>query len=345
MSSDEPDVDATGSAAAAGRGVEDPAYPDLVTVACVNFAGVSSDGIDSKESRLDSMVRQVRDACRQGAQLVVFPESALGAIGSTCDDCSVESGPSPQHRELAETVPGPSTDVLAALAAELDTYIVFGIDEVDPQDPARLYNAAVLVGPEGLVGTYRKLHLGHPLETRHFTPGEELPVWQTSLGPIGILICYDFWSNPELSRVLALKGARILVNPTRSAAQPGKADYVRHTTVVRAQENLVYAMSANWTGSAGGGRSAGNSTIAGPAYPRFNNVFAAAGDEEQVVIATLNFAQLGRWYDLFPWRQWRLDPERQLSITRLVADELHALADANGGDPPPQPPLAARPIR
>lgn len=318
----------------AGRlGVESPAYPDFVTVACVNFAGVASDGTSSKSYRLEKMVGQVRDAKRQGAQLVVFPESALGAHGDTCATCSVETGPSAQHQAWAETIPGPSTDVFVALAAELDIYIVAGMDELSPDHPGRIHNAAVLIGPEGIVGTYRKLHLGHPLETRHYSPGDELPVFDTALGPIGILICYDFWSNPELSRVLALKGARILINPTRSAANPGKADYVRNTTVVRAQENLCYAMSANWTGPwTGDSGSAGNSTIAGPAYPAFNTIFAAAGTEEQVIVATLNFKQLGRWYDLFPWRQWRLDPERQLPITRLVAQELDALAQANAAD-------------
>lgn len=316
------------------RGVEHPGYPDIVTVACVNFAGVASDGTSSKRYRLDKMINQVRDAKRQGAQLVVFPESALGALGSTCDACAVESGPSPAHLAWAETIPGPSTDVLAELAAELELYIVFGIDEVAPERPGHLHNSAVLVGPEGIVGTYRKLHLGHPLETRHYTPGNQLPVFQTALGPIGILICYDFWSNPELSRLLALKGARILVNPTRSAANPGKADYVRNTTVVRAQENLCYAISANWTGPAAGeGGSVGNSTIAGPAYPAFNKVFAAAGNEEQVLVATLNFKQLGRWYDLFPWREWRLDPERQQPVTHLVAEEFKALAQANAAAP------------
>ncbi|MFL3656091.1 MAG: carbon-nitrogen hydrolase family protein [Halioglobus sp.] len=321
-----------GAVDADGWGVEHPEYPDIVTVACVNFEGAGSDGTSSKRYRLDKMICQVRDAVRQGAQLVVFPESALGALGSACDDCSVDTGPSPEHQAWAETVPGPSTDIFVDLAAELGTYIIFGIDEVAPDHPGCIHNSAVLVGPEGLVGTYRKLHLGHPLETRHYTPGSELPIFQTSLGPIGILICYDFCSGPELARLLALKGARILVNPTRSAANPGKADYVRNTTVVRAQENLLYAMSANWTGRTGEGSSAGNSTIAGPAYPAFNTVFAAAGVDEQVIVATLNFKQLGRWYDLFPWREWRLDPERQLAITRLVAQEFDALAQANAVD-------------
>lgn len=336
----------------APHGVEHPDHPDLVTVACVNFAlsardtatgeiadGVRTEGaVDheaSKAARLERMARHVREAARQGAELVVFPESALAALGPRCEACSAETGPCVEHQRAAEPVPGPSSLALAELAVELGVHIVFGIDESDPDDPTRIYNAAVLVAPEGIQGTYRKLHLGHPLETARYSPGNELPVWQTSIGPIGILICYDFWSNPELSRLLALKGARILVNPTRSADHVGKADYVRTTTVVRAQENLVYAMSANWTGPTGSGNAVGHSTIAGPAYPAFNNVFAAAGFEEQVLVTTLNFRQLGRWHDLFPWQQWRLDPDRQLPVTRIVADEFQALADAHGNESSP----------
>lgn len=309
--------------------IENPAYPDLVTVASVNFSAVPS----AREATVEKMTLQVREACRQGARLVVFPEGVIGAFGP-CPACEALSTPCERHQATAETVPGPSTNTLAALASELDTYIVFGIDEADPDDPSVIYNSAVLVGPEGILGTYRKLHLGHPLETCRFTPGDSLPVWDTSIGPIGILICYDFWSNPELSRILALKGARLLVNPTRSAARPGSADYVRNTTVVRAQENLVYAMSANWTGPIGDeGVGAGQSTIAGPAFPQFNRVLAESGLQEKVVVSTLNFRQLGRWYDLFPWRQWRLDPERQLPVTQLVAEEFAALGRAASPEP------------
>ena len=301
--------------------VEDAAYPDIVTVGCVNFASVPYD----KEATLAKIEARMRDAARQGCDLLVFPETALNTSTP-----AIDGRPPTCFAEEAETVPGPSTERLARLAADLDLHVVVGLAERDPDDASTVYNAAALIGPDGIHGTYRKLHLGHPLETDHFSPGDALPVWQTKLGPIGILICYDFWSNPELSRVLALKGARLLVNTTRSVLDPGKRDYVVNTTLVRAQENLVYACSANWAGPAAGGVGAGQSTIAGPAFPMFNKVFARAGDGEELIVASLNFRQLGRWYDLFPWRAWRLDPERQLHVTRLVAGELAALADEHG---------------
>ena len=81
-----------------------------------------------------------------------------------------------------------------------------------------------------------------------FRPGNTLPVFPTRFGPIGVQICYDFWFNPELSRILALKGARLILNCCGTFAGEGKRDYMVQTTSVRAQENLVYTASANLVG-------------------------------------------------------------------------------------------------
>lgn len=301
--------------------IDDDRNPSLVTVAAVNFTPIP----ENTDATLDKIVDRVRDASRQGAQLIVFPESTIGSSGA-CADCEEHDRPCPAHLAAGLTVPGPEIDRLVTVAAETHTHIVLGIDERVDQPEPHLHNSAVLIGPHGIIGTYRKLHLGRPTESSRFTPGDQIPVWDTELGPIGILVCYDFWSNPELSRILALKGARIIVNPTRSVDQPGKADYVRDTTVVRAQENLVYAVSANIAGPIGEGRSAGHSTIAGPRFPAFNHVHAEAGTEEETIVATLNFSQLDRWYDLFDWRTWRLDPDAQLPVTELIAEELAEIA-------------------
>ena len=300
--------------------VEDPAHPEVVTVAAVNFASVLRD----KEATLAKMQDVVRDAARQGADLVVFPELALNSWDG-CTECRRVGGSCEWHLGQAELVPGPSTDAMAALAAELDVHVIFGLEERDPDDPTRIYNAAAIIAPDGVLGTYRKLHLGIPLETDRFSPGDALPVWQTRLGPIGVLICYDFWSNPELARILALKGARLLVNTTGCKGAPRKRDYVVDTTVTRAQENLVYAVTANRVDCHDGDAYIGHSVIAGPAFPQFNKVYAEAGSGEATVVASLNFRQLARWYDLFPWRRWRLGAQAYAS--ELVAREFRALAD------------------
>jgi predicted amidohydrolase len=314
--------------------------PDLatmktVTVGCANFAPVAGD----KAATLEKMVATIREAAAQGVEILAFPEEAL--IGAeACTGCVDGQGPCDVHVSLAETVPGPSTDVVARLAAEHDMYVIFGLAERDREDRRRLYNAAAIVGPDGVLGSYRKIHLGSPpwvTEGVTFAPGAALPVWPTRFGPIGVLICYDFWLNPELSRILALKGARLIVNCSASFRGPGKRDYFVHTTEVRAVENLVYTASANLVGGPdeadnyGATRLdaprhasfSGCSTIAGPAFPRFNHIYAEAGETEELISATLSFTKLERWRAVYPWRDWRHGHQRHVS--ELVAKEFTEL--------------------
>jgi len=308
---------------------------DVVTVGVVNFAPVPND----KAATLAKIEANVREAAQQGIELLVFPEEAL--VGAdACATCLETQGPCDTHVALAETIPGPATERIARLAREFDMYVIFGMAESDAHEPRRLYNAAAVVGPDGVMGSYRKINLGSPpwvTEGVTFTPGASLPVWETRFGTIGVLICYDFWLNPELSRILALKGARIIVNCTASFAGPAKRDFFVHTTEVRAAENAVYAVSANLVGGQDGAgyggadlgapraaRFSGCSVIAGPAFPRFNNIYAEAGDGEEIVSATLSFAKLDRWEQIFPWRQWRLGHQREISelVAREFADYL-----------------------
>ncbi len=303
--------------------VNDPSLPTLVTVAAANFESIPRDKTATREKLIDF----VCDAAHLGCDLVVFPELALGGCAE-CPDCAAQRSPCAWHLEQAEPIPGPSTEAVAAVARERDIHVIFGMEERDADDPGTLYNAAVLIAPDGLVGTYRKIHLGIPLETNRFTPGDRVTVFETRIGPIGISICYDFYNNPELSRILALKGARILVNPTGSSDLPGKGPMITYTTLVRAQENLVYAVSANRVGEEGGTRWAGNSAIGGPHFPGFGKLLAEAGKEEELIVATLNFDQLAAWYDWLPWREWRLGPQRHASD--LIAREFAEIVDKAG---------------
>jgi predicted amidohydrolase len=308
---------------------------EVLTIGCANFAPVPGD----KAATLDKILATVREAAAQGVELLVFPEEAL--VGAeACNDCLAAGGPCDTHLALAETVPGPATDAVARLAAEHDMYVVFGLAERDRDDPRTLYNAAAFVGPDGVQGTYRKIHLGSPpwvTEGVTFAPGRELPVWQTRFGPVGVLICYDFWFNPELSRLLALKGARVILNCSASFAGPGKRDYFVHTTEVRAVENLVYTASANLVGGQGEADNyaatgldtarhalfSGCSAIAGPAFPRFNHVYAEAGATEELISATVSLTKLDRWRSVFPWRDWRRG--HQHHVSELVAKEFAEL--------------------
>lgn len=151
---------------------------------------------------VDAMVDAMSELAEAGVQLAVFPELATtGYMFTDTDEC----------RAVAEEIPdGPTTARLLAACARYDMHIVFGIAE---RADERLYNSSALLGPNGHIGTYRKLHLWNR-ENLVFSPGDlGLPVYETPLGAIGILICYDIWF-PEAARTLALAGAQLLCVPT-----------------------------------------------------------------------------------------------------------------------------------
>lgn len=294
--------------------------PTSITVGCANFESIPGD----TAATLEKLLAQVEQAARRGCDLVVFPELALNSW-APCERCARHHRPCPWHLGEAEPADGPSFAAIGEAAARHQVHVIYGFAERDAEEPDTLYNSANVVAPDGLVGTYRKLHLGIPLETDRFTPGRALPVFDTALGPIGISICYDFYNNPELTRVLAMKGARLLVNPTGRGDLPRAREHVEQTTLVRAHENLVCAVSANRVGSSAGPRWAGGSVICTTRYPGYPETLARAGTEEELITATLDFTGMARWWDLLPWREWRTGP--QAPITGLVAEELAALVE------------------
>jgi predicted amidohydrolase len=299
---------------------DDPALgPSSITVGCVNFEAVARD----KHATLEKMRAFVAEAGSRDCDLVIFPELALNTWGK-CAACADAHEPCEWHRGEAERADGPSCRAIGEMAATHGVHVIYGFEEAADPDVSAIYNSANVVAPSGLVGTYRKLHLGIPLETDRFTPGDALPVFDTDLGPIGISICYDFYQGPELSRILALKGARLLVNPTGRGALPNAREHLEQVTLVRAHENLVAAASANRVGDSHGPAWAGGSVIAAPQFPGFPVTLARAGTGEELVIAKLDFVAIARWYDVLPWRAWRTGP--QLSVSRVIADELSALA-------------------
>src|SRR5437588_9864215 len=153
------------------------------------------------ERNLDVCLARLDEAVAAGAQLLVLPECAIpGYMFESADEAL----------PYAEEIPGPSTQALVDACHRLDVYAVCGLLE---RDGDVLHNAAVLVGPDGLIGGYRKTHLPFLGVDRFVVPGEELPVYETPLGRIGLEICYDL-RFPEVTRTLALKGADIVAPPT-----------------------------------------------------------------------------------------------------------------------------------
>ena len=119
-------------------------YEKVVTVAAVNFSAVPGD----KAATLAKVEASIREAASQGVDIIAFPEEALIGCGS-CEICRSGASHCDYHHELAETVPGPSTQRIAELARELDIHVAMGLAERDPDDPEVLYNAAAFVSPDG----------------------------------------------------------------------------------------------------------------------------------------------------------------------------------------------------
>ncbi len=179
---------------------------------------------------------------------------------------------------LSEKVPGgETTEMLSGLSRDRGMYIVAGLPETDGD---RFYNSAVLTGPEGFLGVYRKTHLFFE-EKLYFSPGDTgFRVWDTDLGRIGIMICFD-WFFPESMRALALLGAEVVAHPSNLVLP-----YCPYAMPVRCLENRVYAITANRTGTEGRKEGEplnfiGKSLIASPR----GRVLAEASDDEEILLA------------------------------------------------------------
>ena len=231
-----------------------------------------------KAENIKKIESRVTRAKRQGAELVIFPELSL--TGYTMRD---------QIYELAETIPGHSTTFLEKLAKKTGAYIVFGMPELSEKTQATVYNAAVLVGPDGFIGKYRKMYLPtHSVfeEKRYFRPGYQTAVFETELGKIGLIICYDIFF-PEVSRLTRLKGAQLIV--CISASPATRRTFFETLTAARAIENTAFLAYVNLVGIEDGLQFWGGSRLVGP---NGKTLVQAKYDEEDLVIGEINYADI-----------------------------------------------------
>ena len=212
----------------------------------------------------------------EGASLVVFPECALTGY------CFESRGEAFAH---AETIPGPSVEEASARCAAANAFMVFGMLE---REGDRLYNACVLIGPQGLTASYRKIHLPR-LGVDHFADAGDRPFEVHDLGflRLGMHICYD-GSFPEPARCMALDGADLIVLPTNWPAPA--INFAKHIVNARAMENHVYYLSANRVGLERGFSFIGESRICDP----FGNTLAAAEHDKAAEISATIDPQLPR---------------------------------------------------
>lgn len=252
---------------------------DTVRVSLVQFASERLAPARNAERMAEFVLAEARD---HGAELVVFPELVnTGYVDSARDDAYAE-----QLYAASEEIPGPTTERLAAAAREGGTYVVAGLSQRHPKIPEVLYNAAVLIDPNGeLVGLQHKVHACRD-EKEYYVPGDAVHVFETSLGTLGLHLCYDV-RFPELARVQALEGAEIIVSLWASAVQPGKvpSDSIIARCATRAMENALFFVGVNRSGFDGNQVFYGRSAIAAPDG---STLAASDNQEEEAIRATLN---------------------------------------------------------
>jgi len=261
--------------------------------------------IRQKSENLDRILLRTKAAAHDGADLIVFPECALTGYVFTSRQEAVP---------YMETIPGPSTDRLAACCRELGVHAVIGLLEIDDD---KCFNAAVLIGPLGLVGKYRKNHLPFLGIDRFLDPGDRpFTVYKTPIGNIGIHICYDC-NFPESARVMTLLGADILALPTNWPEGRGKV--AEHIVIARAYENKVHLVAVDRVGSERGTKFIGLSQI----INAWGDTLAAAGsDDEQIIYGEVSLAEAREKHIVFKAGEFELDflrdrrPELYAEITK-----------------------------
>ncbi len=188
---------------------EAPRYDDHLKLALVNMQPVWGD----KDANLKKMVRMANEAADNGAQMIVFPEMCL--TGYAMEQGDMKRADRMQIR-LAETETGPSASVMTKLARDRSVYIVYGYPERIGSDKLNVYNSAFVAGPDGYLGSYRKIH-PFGSEVIWCKTGTEPFSFDTPWGPMGISICYDTYNYPELGRYYGALGCRMILNPTATS--------------------------------------------------------------------------------------------------------------------------------
>jgi len=288
----------------------------------VSIGLIQTSAFPDLAANLKKTLAKANEAARDGAQIICTQELFRSQYFCQSED----------HRcfQLAEPIPGPTTEALQKLAKERQVVIIAGLFE---KRAAGVYhNTAAVIDADGsLLGIYRKMHIpDDPLyyEKFYFTPGDlGFRTWQTRYAKIGVLICWDQW-YPEAARLTALQGAEILFYPTaigwhpREKAAHGEQQHAAWETVQRSHAiaNGCYVAAVNRVGHekvAGSGIEFwGQSFVAGP----FGEVLAkASATDEQTLVVPLDLDQVDTTRTYWPFlRDRRIDAYE--GLTRRLVD-------------------------
>ena len=254
------------------------------------------------DANLDKAADRVREAAREGAEVICLPELFRAQYFCQREDIALF--------DVAEPIPGPSTERLSAIAGEEKVVVIASLFE--RRAPGLYHNTAAVLHQDGsLAGLYRKMHIpDDPLyyEKLYFTPGDlGFKAFDTAVGKIGTLVCWDQW-YPEGARITALQGANVLFYPTAIGWHPsekdefGEAQYDAWQTIQRSHAiaNSVYVAAVNRVGHEHGDVRGnrvegaglefwGGSFLADP----FGRVIAKAPhDKEEILVAEIDLRLL-----------------------------------------------------
>jgi N-carbamoylputrescine amidase len=261
------------------------------------------------KSNMDKAIAGIKDAAAKGANIVCLQE-----LFTSLYFCDVEDY---ENFKLAEPVPGPSTDILSAVAKEAGVVLIASLFEKRAQG---LYHntTAVLDADGSYLGKYRKMHIPDDpayFEKFYFTPGDlGYKMFETKYGKIGVLICWDQW-YPEASRLTALMGAEILFYPTAIGWATNQDEatnteqYNAWQTIQRshAVANGVHVVSVNRVGLEQNGAMKfwGGSFVANP----FGSLIVkATHDQEEVIVTELDLSKTDSYRTHWPFlRDRRID--------------------------------------
>ena len=276
--------------------------------------------VASRKVNMTRLAEGIVDLARRGAQLIVLQE-----LHNSLYFCQTESV---DNFELAEPIPGPSTNFFGEIAKQLGVVIVTSLFE--RRAPGLYHNTAVVIEKDGsIAGKYRKMHIPDDpayYEKFYFTPGDLgfQPI-QTSVGRLGVQVCWDQW-YPEGARLMALAGAEILIYPTAigyestDTPEEQQRQRVAWTTVQRghAVANGLPVVAVNRvgyepdpSGQTNGIQFWGSSFVAGPQGELF---YQAASDQEESVIVNIDMERsenVRRWWPFL--RDRRIDEFGELT--------------------------------
>jgi len=281
--------------------------PCLVKIALVQNA-CSAD----VQANIDAAIRGIRSAAAQGANIVCLQE-----LFASVYFCQIEDH---KYFDLAEPIPGPTTQAMQAVAKECGVVLIASMFE--RRAPGLYHNTAAIIDADGsFLGKYRKMHIpDDPLfyEKFYFTPGDiGFRAWDTRHGRIGVCICWDQW-YPEAARLTALQGADLIVYPTAIGWHPrekralGAAQHQAWETIQRshAVANGCFVAAVNRIGhetpEGGDGLEFwGRSFVAGPD----GRILArASGDREEIILTELDFSSIDTTRTYWPFlRDRRID--------------------------------------